>query len=105
MSLQHVVLLSFPDKLGADDETAMRRQVEAWPKAIGGISALRFGTPLSPDYSQGYQYLLFMEFRDQAAYEQYLGHKEHLVFGGWIMERQCMPLVFDYPLDDTTIIV
>ena len=105
MSLQHVVLLAFPDKLGADDEAEMRRQVRAWPEAIGGISALRFGSALAADYAQGYQYLLFMEFPDQAAYEQYLGHKEHLSFGGWIMERKCTPLVFDFALDDTTVIV
>ncbi|HVA73034.1 MAG TPA: Dabb family protein [Acidimicrobiales bacterium] len=105
MSLQHVVLLAFPDKLGTEDEAEMCRQVQAWPEAIGGISTLRFGSALSTDYSQGYQYLLFMEFPDQASYEQYLGHKEHLAFGGWIMERKCTPLVFDYVVDDKTVIV
>lgn len=105
MSLQHVVLLAFPDKLGAEDEAEMRRQVEAWPGSIDAISALRFGSAMSADYAQGYQYLLFMEFPDQAAYEQYLGHKDHLAFGGWIMERKCTPLVFDFALDDKTVIV
>jgi hypothetical protein len=105
VSLQHVVLLAFPDKLGADDEAEMRRQVEAWAETIGGISAIRFGPALSPDYSQGYQYLLFMELPDDASYQAYLGHPAHLAFGGWIMERKCTPLVFDYPLDDTTVIL
>jgi hypothetical protein len=105
VSLQHVVLFAFPEKLGAEEEAEMGRQVAAWPEAIGGISALRFGSALSADYAQGYQYLLFMEFPDQAAYEQYLGHQDHLAFGAWIMERKCTPLVFDYALDGTTVIV
>ena len=104
MSLQHVVLLAFPEKLGSEDEVEMRRRVAEWPESIGGISALRLGSPLSADYAQGFQYLLFIELDDEAALQHYLGHKDHVAFGGWIMERSCKPLVFDYVLDDSTVI-
>ena len=43
MSLQHVVLFSFPQDLDAADQAEMRRQVEAWPAEIGGMTAIRLG--------------------------------------------------------------
>jgi Stress responsive A/B Barrel Domain len=104
VSVQHVVLLAFPEKLGADDEAEMRRQVANWPGSIGGISALRLGSPLAADYAQGFQYLLFIELEDEAALQNYLGHQDHVTFGGWIMERSAKPLVFDYVLDESTVI-
>lgn len=104
MSVQHVVLFSFPSDLNGDDWTEMRRQVRAWPEEIGGMTSLRFGPSINTDRARGYQYLLYMEFPDELALTTYQQHPVHQVFLHWIIEHECTPLVFDYYLDESTVI-
>lgn len=104
MTLQHVVLFSFPSDLSAHDDAEMRRQVASWPTEIGGIGRLRFGTDITGARTRGYQYLLYMELADDAALQDYREHPVHQQFLRWITERSCTPLAFDYELDATTVL-
>jgi hypothetical protein len=103
MTLQHVVLFAYPRDLDEADATEMRRQIEAWPEAIGGIEVLRFGTDITGARTRGHQYLLYMEFADQAALLAYQKHPVHQRFLAWITERDCTPLAFDYALTRQTV--
>ncbi len=105
MSLQHVVLFSFPNDLSEADDAEMRRHVEAWPAEVGGMTSLRLGRPLNEERTRGYQYLLYTEFPDEAALVAYQQHPVHQRFLHWVLERDCTPLAFDYVLDSTTVIV
>ncbi|MDA8285685.1 MAG: Dabb family protein [Actinomycetota bacterium] len=105
MSLQHVVLFGFPEELPAGDDAELRRQVASWPAAIGGMTALRLGRPLSSERTRGYQYLLYMEFPDEAALGAYQQHPVHQAFVAWASERASAVLAFDYLLDAGTVIV
>lgn len=104
MSLQHVVLFSFPAELSAADEAEMRRQVTAWPAEIGGMTAVRLGRALWTERTRGYQYLLYMEFPDAESLRAYQQHPVHQHFLAWLTERDCTPLAFDYLLDAATVI-
>ncbi len=105
MSLQHIVLFSFPEDLSPEDDAEMRRQVESWPAEIGGMTAIRLGRSINGDRTRGYQYLLYTEFPDVATLVAYQQHPVHQKFLRWLLDRSCAPLVFDYPLDDTTVIL
>ncbi|MHB8506653.1 MAG: Dabb family protein [Acidimicrobiales bacterium] len=105
MSLQHIVLFQFPEALSGDDAAELRRQVESWPSAIGGITALRLGPALWPDRARGYQYLLYMELPDEEALRTYQQHPVHQAFAAWANERGNVPLAFDYHLDGAAVIV
>jgi len=104
MTLQHVVLFSFPIELGPTDEADMRRQITTWATAIGGMSVIRFGRPIWTDRTRGYQYLLYMEFPDAMTLRTYQQHPVHQRFLAWINQRNCTPLAFDYELDSATVI-
>lgn len=104
MSLQHVVLFSFPTELSAADEAEMRRQATSWPEQIGGMSAIRLGRALWTERTRGYQYLLYMEFPDVESLRDYQQHPVHQRFLRWVTERECTPLAFDYFLDAATVI-
>ena len=105
MTLQHVVLFSFPTDLSAEDDAEMRRQVASWATDIGGVDRLRFGTDLTGARTRGYQYLLHTEFADEAALQAYRDHPVHQRFLAWITERSCTPLAFDYELDERTVLL
>ncbi|MDQ2959524.1 MAG: Dabb family protein [Candidatus Dormibacteraeota bacterium] len=105
MTLQHIVLFSFPIPLSEEDAADMRAQVVSFPSEIGGMSRLRFGSDLTGDRTRGYSRLMYMEFAgttDLAAYQQ---HPVHQAFHRWLVERQCTPLAFDYFIDDDTVLV
>lgn len=104
MTVQHIVLFSYPQELSDVDAAEMRRQVEAWPTVIPGFRALRFGRDLTDERTRGYQYLLFTEFDDLEALRTYQQHPIHQEFLAWVMERECTPLAFDYHLDDQTVV-
>ena len=99
MTLQHIVLFSFPAELDPEDDQEIRRQVASWRDEIGTMGRLRFGTDLTGARTRGYQYLLYTEFEDEAALAAYREHPVHQRFLAWITERECTPLAFDYPLD------
>jgi len=105
MTLQHVVLFSFPDELSADDWEDMQRQVRSWPSEIGGFSILRIGESINTERTRGYQYLLYMEVEDEDALAAYQQHPVHQVFLKWVLDRNCTPLAFDYYLTDMTVVV
>jgi hypothetical protein len=105
VSLQHIVLFSFPQDLSAEDDKEMRRQVEAWPEAIGGMTAIRLGRSINEARTRGYQYLLYTEFPDVEALVTYQKHPVHQEFLRWVLDRDCTPLAFDYPLDESTVIL
>jgi hypothetical protein len=105
VGLQHVVLFSFPQDLSAEDDAEMRRQVEAWPGEIGGMTSLRLGRALDEARTRGYQYLLYTEFPDADALVTYQRHPVHQEFLRWVLDRDCTPLAFDYPLDGSTVIL
>ena len=105
MSLQHVVLFHFPSDLPAKEEADLRARVAAWPAEIGGMTAIRFGRALWTDRTRGHQYLLYMEFPDEAALRSYQQHPRHLEFAAWVAGLGNTALAFDYPLDDTTVIL
>lgn len=105
MTLQHIVLFSFPEDLSAEESEEMRRQVAAWPEAIGGMSKLRFGADLTGARTRGYSRLLYMEFAGTDELKQYQQHPVHQAFHRWINERQCTPLAFDYHLDGDTVLM
>lgn len=105
MTLQHVVLFSFPIDLDDADDREMRRQVASWAQEIGTMQALRFGVDLTGARTRGHQYLLYTEFPDENALQHYRDHPVHQQFLRWITERSCTPLAFDYPLDATTVLM
>lgn len=105
MTLQHVVLFSFPEDLSPEDWTDMQRQVRSWPAEIGGIGAIRLGPSINTERTRGYQYLLYMEFADEEALARYQKHPVHQDFLAWVLDRDCTPLAFDYFLDEKTVII
>lgn len=105
MTLQHIVLFSFPADLCAEDDREMRDQVASWATEIATMGRLRFGTDLTGARTRGHQYLLYTEFPDEAALQAYRDHSVHQRFLAWITERSCTPLAFDYPIDATTVLM
>jgi hypothetical protein len=105
MTLQHVVLFSFPTDLSAEDWADMQRQVRSWPSEIGGIDVIRLGPSINIERTRGYQYLLFMEVADEAALVAYQQHPVHQQFLKWVIDHDCTPLAFDYYVDESTAIL
>jgi Glu-tRNA(Gln) amidotransferase subunit E-like FAD-binding protein len=105
MTLQHVVLFSFPEDLDDTDWAEMQRHVRSWPTEIGGIDKIRLGASINVERTRGYQYLLYIEVTDEAALVKYQKHPVHQAFLRWVLDRECTPLAFDYHLDDKTIIL
>ena len=105
MTLQHVVLFSFPEDLSDDDWAEMQRQVRSWPTEIGGIEKIRLGPSINSERTRGYQYLLFTEFADLDQLVRYQKHPVHLAFHKWVLDRDCTPLAFDYYVDENTAIL
>ena len=105
MTLQHIVLFSFPRPLSEEEAAAMRSMVASWPREIGLMSKCRFGTDLTGARNRGYTYLLYTEFPDTETLARYQAHPVHVKFRDWINERDCTPLAFDYYLDERTMLM
>ena len=105
MTLQHIVLFSFPRQLSADEEAEFGAMVASWPREIGLMSKCRLGTDLTGARTRGYSYLLYTEFPDTETLGRYRAHPAHQRFNDWIVERECTPLAFDYFLDDKTVLM
>ena len=80
MTLQHIVLFSFPRELSEDEAAQMRGMVASWPSEIGLMTKCRFGTDLTGARTRGYGYLLYTEFPDVATMEAYRAHPVHQRF-------------------------
>jgi hypothetical protein len=105
MTLQHIVLFSFPRELSEDEAAQMRAMVASWPGEIGLMTKCRFGTDLTGARTRGYGYLLYTEFPDMATMKEYRAHPVHMRFLAWLNEHDCTPLAFDYDLDGTTVLM
>jgi len=105
MTLQHIVLFSFPSGPTEEQAADIRRYIAEWPDAIPGIDALRFGSAMFDERTRGYQFLLYMEFAGVDELRSYQGHPVHQKFLSWVIENGITPLAFDYPLDDETVLV
>ena len=105
MSLQHIVLFSFPRALSEEEAADMRAMVASWPGEIGLMTKCRFGTDLTGARTRGYGYLLYTEFPDVAALDEYRAHPVHQRFFDWLMERDCTPLAFDFYLGSGTVLM
>jgi hypothetical protein len=105
VTLQHIVLFSFPRDLSDEEATQMRDMVASWPAEIGLMTSCRFGTDLTGARNQGYPYLLYTEFPDIDSMNAYRAHPVHMKFLAWLTERSCTPLAFDYFLDEHTVLM
>jgi hypothetical protein len=105
MTLQHIVLFSFPRALSRAEQTEMRDLVASWPTQIGLMTRCRLGTDLTGARNRGYGYLLYTEFPDIDTMNAYRAHPVHLTFMDWLAEHDCTPLAFDYVLDEQTVLM
>ena len=105
MTLQHIVLFSFPRELSEDEAGQMRAMVASWPSEIGLMTKCRFGTDLTGARTRGYGYLLYTEFPDVAALNEYRAHPVHQRFLDLLIAHECTPLAFDYYLDSGTVLI
>ena len=71
MTVQHIVLFSFPRELSAEEAADMRAMVASWPKEIGLMTRCRFGTDLTGARTRGYPYLLYTEFPSVEVLKEY----------------------------------
>lgn len=95
-SIQHVVLMRFPQPLDETDDAWLRSQVAEWPSRIGGFLECRVGSDLTGVRSQGWHYLLHTTFADAIALKAYIDHPVHQEFVAFLVERECDRLAFDY---------
>ena len=105
MTLQHIVLFSFPRDLSDEESAQMRDMVASWPTQIGLMTRCRLGTDLTGARNRGYAYLLYTEFPDVKSMNAYRAHPVHMEFMAWLAERSCTPLAFDYLLDEQTVLM
>jgi hypothetical protein len=106
MTLQHIVLFSFPSRpLSAEEESELRAMVAAWPAEIGLMTKCRLGTDITGARTRGYSFLLYTEFADFDTMTAYRDHPVHQACLAWLNERDCVPLAFDYALDDQTVLM
>jgi hypothetical protein len=105
VTVQHIVLFSFPQELSADDAAQMRAMVASWPEKIGLMTRCRLGTDLTNARTRGFSYLLYTEFPDVATLNEYRAHPVHVEYMDWLAEHQCTPLAFDYHLDGQTVLM
>jgi len=105
MTLQHIVLFSFPRELSDGEAAQMRDMVASWPEEIGLMGKCRFGTDLTKARTRGYEYLLYTEFADVETLNKYRAHPVHLRFMDWLAERDAVALAFDYALDEQTVLM
>jgi hypothetical protein len=105
MTVQHIVLFSFPRELSADEAAQMRAMVASWPAEIGLMTKCRFGTDLTEARTRGYKYLLYTEFPDVDTLNTYRAHPVHVQFLDFLVNLECTPLAFDYHLDEQTVLM
>jgi len=105
MTVQHIVLFSFPRELSADEAAQLRAMVASWPAEIGLMTKCRLGTDLTGARTRGYSWLLYTEFPDVDTLNAYRAHPVHLQFLEFLTGLDCTPLAFDYHLDDQTVLM
>lgn len=103
--LQHVVLFRFGRALGAGEEEEMRAAVAGFPQRVGEATRLRLGQDLTGARTDGYQYLLYSVFPDEASLQRYREHPVHQEFLRWLREHDAKLLAFDYHVDGSTVLI
>jgi len=61
MTVQHIVLFSFPRPLSEGEAADMRAMVASWPAQIGLMGKCRFGTDLTGARTRGYRDDFFLK--------------------------------------------
>jgi hypothetical protein len=105
MTVQHIVLFSFPRELSADEAAQLRAMVASWPQEIGLMTKCRLGADLTGARTRGYTSLLYTEFPDVDSLDAYRAHPVHVQFLEFLAKLECTPLAFDYHLDDQTVLM
>ena len=105
MTLQHIVAFSFPAPLSEAEAAEMRAMVASWPTEIGLMTRCRFGTDITGTRTRGFSFLLYTEFPDFDTMTAYRDHPVHQAFLAWLNDRGCVPLAFDYVLDEQTVLM
>jgi hypothetical protein len=105
MTLQHVVLFSFPEEPTARLAEEMHAHITGWVDVIPGIRVLRFGEDITKARTRGYQFLLYMEFDNDDDLRTYQAHPVHQQFLAWVIEHNITPLAFDYHLTEETVLL
>lgn len=105
MTVQHVVLFSYPEEPSLEVAEEMRSYITGWVDVIPGIRALRFGRDLTNARTRGYQFLLYMEFDGEDDLKAYQAHPVHQQFLAWVIDNDITPLAFDYRLDPDTVLI
>ena len=105
MTVQHIVLFSFPRELTAEEAADMRAMVASWPKEIGADDQVPVRHRPHRARTRGYPYLLYTEFPDVETLTAYRPTRCTSEFLAWIVERDCTPLAFDYHLDGQTVLM
>ena len=107
MTLQHIVLFSFPARAQSADEAAeMRAMVASWPQEIGLMTKCRLGTDITGARTRGYP-LPALHRVPRRRRDDRLPRPSRCTrqFLAWLNERDCIPLAFDYDLDDQTVLM
>lgn len=75
--IRHAVVFRLAHPKGSEEEATFLRAIREL-EAIDGVEAFELGREVSPKNS--YDFGLVMEFADQAAYDAYNGHPDHVRF-------------------------
>jgi quinol monooxygenase YgiN len=77
-AIRHTVAFTLKHPEGSEAERLFLETAEATLPAIPGVEAFELLDEVSP--KNGYRFGISMEFADQAAYEAYNAHPEHIRF-------------------------
>ncbi len=102
MSLQHIVLFSFPRELTAEEDAQMRAMVASWP----GEDRPDDQVPARHRHhrraqTRGYSYLLYTEFPDLDTMNALPGAPRARRVPQLADDHDCTPLAFDYAWTST----
>lgn len=95
--LRHLVLLKFKAEAAPAEVDSTVRAFAALRESIAGVSALEWGTDVSPEgLAKGFTHAFLLSFADAAARDAYLPHPAHLAFVERLQPLLADVLVIDY---------
>jgi Stress responsive A/B Barrel Domain len=89
-AIRHTVSFSLKHAEGSEEERRFLETAAATLPAIPGVEAFEILDEVSP--KNGFRFGISMEFADQAAYDSYNAHPEHVRF----VEERWVPEVEDF---------
>ena len=99
MPIRHLVLFRFADGTSTADRDGIASAFAALPSQIDGITALEWGTNVSPEgLAKDFTHAFMLTFRDAAARDAYLPHPAHRAFVEGLKPHLADVLVFDYTI-------